>query len=267
MLSELDQKLVNVAISIVNKAKENNITLRILGALGIYINVSEDEKLINKMKNMGRIGDLNLFTDIDLIGYSNERKRIREFFEKELKFYPDFYVNRLFGDKRLIFYDKNNNIKFDIFFDKLEFSHIINLKDRLELNFPTLTLEDLFLEKLQIHEINRKDLVDLAILLLKYNIKDSKQDKSIDGSYIARILAEDWGFWYDAVNNLKRLEIFVNELHREKKLEDFEKSKIVSEINNLLSIIEKTEKTKKWIERSKIGIKKKWYREVEEIER
>jgi hypothetical protein len=82
MLSELDQKLVNAAISIVNKAKENNITLRILGALGIYINVLKDEELINKMKSIGRIGDVNLFTDVDLIGYSNERKKIREFFEK-----------------------------------------------------------------------------------------------------------------------------------------------------------------------------------------
>jgi hypothetical protein len=267
MLSELDQKLVNAAISIVNKAKENNITLRILGALGIYINVLKDEELINKMKSIGRIGDVNLFTDVDLIGYSNERKKIREFFEKELKFYPDFYVNRLFGDRRLIFYDRHNNIKVDIFFDKLEFSHTINLKGRLELSFPTLALEDLILEKLQIHEINRKDLVDLAILLLKYNVKDGKQDNCIDGSYIARILAEDWGFWYDAVNNLKKLEVFVNKLHEEKKLEDFEKSKILSEINNLLTIIDRTEKTKKWIERSKIGTSKKWYREVEEIER
>jgi len=75
MLSELDQKLVNAAISIVNKAKENNITLRILGALGIYINVLKDEELINKMKSIGRIGDVNLFTDVDLIGYSNERKK------------------------------------------------------------------------------------------------------------------------------------------------------------------------------------------------
>jgi hypothetical protein len=50
-------------------------------------------------------------------------------------------------------------------------------------------------------------------------------------------------------------------------LEDFEKSKILSEISNLLNVIDKTEKTKKWIERSKIGTSKKWYREVEEIER
>jgi len=267
-ISLFDKILIENAIIIVNKAKENNLILRILGALGVYINISDNETYVQKLKLLGRLeNEEKLFTDIDLIGYSKQRKNIRKFFEEILKFKSDFYINRLFGDKRLIFYDENNKLKIDVFLDKLEFSHDIILKDRLELNFPTITIEDLILEKLQIHKINKKDLVDLSLLFLKYKVIDRQETNYINGKYIAKILSEDWGFWYDAINNLNKVKNFVKKYTEDGKFSEEERKKIFQEIDTLIYIIEKTPKTKKWLERSKVGTSKQWYREVEEIER
>ena len=63
----------------------------------------------------------------------------------------------------------------DVFYDLLSFSHEVWFRDsvdgdRLELDFPTIPLADIVLEKLQIHRINRKDLVDLFMLLSGHEI-------------------------------------------------------------------------------------------------
>ena len=49
--------------------------------------------------------------------------------------------------------------------DGLRMSHVIDLRGRLEPGAPTLDLADLLLTKLQIWEINEKDLGDITCLL------------------------------------------------------------------------------------------------------
>src|SRR5436853_4006800 len=85
-------------------------------------------------------------------------------------------INGFFGDRRLVYYEGADRFHLDIFLDKLEFSHDILFgkkpgNGRLELDFPTISLTDLVLEKLQIHRIGRKDLVDLLVLFLGYAVK------------------------------------------------------------------------------------------------
>jgi hypothetical protein len=40
----------------------------------------------------------------------------------------------------------------------------------------------------------------------------------IDGGYIARTMAEDWGFWYDATNNIKLIQDLGQSLLDEEKI-------------------------------------------------
>src|SRR5437868_11291216 len=46
--------------------------------------------------------------------------------------------------------------------------------------------------KLQIYEINRKDLVDVIALLLDHPVGEG--DDAIDARYVARLACDDWGF-------------------------------------------------------------------------
>lgn len=265
---------IREAIEIIDRAREKGVVLRILGAVGIYIHSMDKPENLRIYSTLKRFeGEESLFTDLDLIGYSKQRKDIIDFFEKTLRFKTDPYVKALFGVRRLVYYHPQDLYHVDIFFDKLEFSHDVYFGDRpgrgrLELDYPTISLADLALEKLQIHEINRKDLVDLIVLFYSHRLcrETSVRDREcIDDDYIASVLSEDWGFWYDATTNLRKLSYMISS-----QLASLEPdiARVVGErINLLLDSIDRKPKSKEWIKRSKIGISKPWYRVVEELER
>jgi hypothetical protein len=269
------EEFVKETIEIVKKAQEKGIIIRILGALAVYIHSSHDNEALELFNKLKRLEGGLIFTDLDLIAYSKQRKEIMDFFEKTLGFKCDPYVKALFGGRRLIYYHPKNLYHVDIFFDKLEFSHDIYFGEKpgagsLELDFPTISLAHIVLEKLQIHKINWKDLVDLAVLFKAHKLCGEigeKNKECIDEEVIASILCDDWGFWYDAVNNLNKLKQILDNAVKEGKINSEIANIIQTRIDKLLNYIDSKPKTKNWIKRSKIGTSKPWYREVEELER
>jgi hypothetical protein len=263
-------EFISEAYRIVEEASARNIHLRILGALAVYIHIKDDHYCIDLLNKIGRLDEKTLFTDLDLIGYSCQRKEVAKLM-KNLGYIPDRMINSMFGNKRMIFYHPNNYYHVDIFYDKLEFSHDVifgsdPINGRLKLDYPTISLTDLVLEKLQINKINKKDLVDLLLIFLSHDISTNDNEKEfINASYIADILSDDWGFWYDATNNLNNLKNFATEIFSTYQVDENYVKKFNERINALLKIIEERPKTKKWIKRSKDGTNKIWYREVEEI--
>ncbi|MEM2738176.1 MAG: hypothetical protein QXK93_04240, partial [Candidatus Bathyarchaeia archaeon] len=232
---------------------------------------SNHENAINLYNRVKRFGENKpIFTDLDLMAYGKQRKQVIQFFEKTLNFKPNLIINALFGSNRLIYHHPVGYFKVDVFFDKLEFSHDVCFgkgpgEGRLELDYPTISLADLVLEKIQIHQINLKDIVDLMVIFINHDVDVSQNKEVIDGNYIADVLADDWGFWYDATCNLKAVKSFANKFYLEKKLTDEEQNIITNRVDKLLEIIDKKPKTKNWLKRAKIGTSKPWYREVEEI--
>lgn len=263
---------VKEAIHIVERARDRNISLRIIGALGVYISIMDKDEYLKLYEALGRFmeGELR-FTDLDLVGYRKQRNAIEKFF-KELSYKPNEYVNALFSDRRLIYSHPDQLYTIDIFFSPLEFSHVIDLgkdpeKGRLRLAYPTLPLSDMILLKLQIHDINRKDLTDLAILLSCHQLSESEESNKININRITEVLSDDWGFWYDAVNNLRLLKQFLLEfINREEVISYRETIKeALQKIEEIEHRLNDSPKSKKWIERSKIGTRKRWYNIVEEL--
>lgn len=213
-----------------------------------------------------------LFTDLDLAGYNRQRGDINKFFTKELGFQPDTLVNGMFGHKRLIYYHPQNKYHVDVFMNKLEFSHDVNFGDkpgsgRLELDSPTITATDIVLEKLQIHAINRKDLIDLIAIFIVHDVHEQFDKNVVDGSYIASILSDEWGFWYDATVNLNKVVSLTEELSANGKLGPDHRQIVLQRTDKLLNVIANTHKSKNWEKRAKTGTKKAWYLEVEEVVR
>jgi len=266
-----DEEFINEAKTIIDKAQEKGIIIRILGALAIHIHSEHVPRCLELHKNLGRLGEKGpTFTDLDLMAYKKQRKKVKEFFEKDLKFMPDRRINALFGGRRYIFFHPKGAYYVDVFFSKLEFSHDVEFgeepnKGRLELDYPTITLADLVLEKTQIHEINLKDIIDLIVLFLGHQVGTEENKEVINGKYIAKILADDWGFWYDATNNLNKVKHFAEKFFSEGKLTEEEKKTVNERVDILLKMIEDEPKTKAWQKRAKKGTKKIWYRPVEEV--
>ena len=262
-----DEVFINDAFRIVGEAEKRGIIIRVIGAVAVRIHSKEFEDL---HRRLGRLGEGQSFSDIDFVGYSKQRRKIQEFFEKVIKFVPDKRINLLFGFKRLIYYHPQGYYHSDIFFDALEFSHDIFFgKDpktgRLRLDSPTIPLSDLILEKLQIHEINEKDIKDLIVLFRAHEIGETDEKEVINAKYIAKLLADDWGFWYDATTNLKKVKLFAKKYLDEGKMDQEDYNDVVKKINLLLDYIDKEPKTKRWKKRAKVGTKKPWWRPVEEV--
>jgi len=258
---------------IVDKAKEESITLRILGGLSIAIHCQEHREFA---KRLGRIGtgviEGQEYSDIDFVSYRNQREKIKEFFD-EIGYAKRRATLSTAASERQIYYHPKGWFYVDVFFDKLLVAnHPIDFKVRLELDYPTIPVTDMLLEKIQIWEaFSVKDLKDCLLLLKAHNVKEKSEKESIDASYIAKLLAQDWGFWYTATTNLKRLKKFTIDIDKlsleaeidPKKIEKNDREEIAGKIEALLERIDKEPKGFSWKMRAKVGTKKKWYNPVE----
>lgn len=263
-----DLEIINEALRIVELARDRGIVLRILGAIAIRLH-SEGYQDLHKRLN--RLGDrVSSFTDIDLIGYSSQRRGIRKLMEKDLNFQIPRHFLFLHGKERLIYTHSERHYQVDIFLDKLSFSHDIFFgkkpgKGRLELDYPTIPLSELLLEKLQIHEINEKDIKDVIVLLRAHSISHSDKRDTINIEYITNILSNDWEFWYDVKTNLDKVFMFAEKYAEDGLLSSRDLEDISNKIHYIISCLDRSPKTKKWLKRAKVGTRKKWWRDVEEV--
>lgn len=258
---------------IVKKAEEEGIILRILGGLGIGIHCQEFREFAKKLGRTGTgAAEGQEYSDIDFIAYRSQRERIKEFFNKI------GYVRRKAtlskaASERQVYYHPKGWFYVDVFFDKLLVAnHPIDFRGRLELGYPTITVTDMLLEKIQMWEaFGLKDLKDCLLLLKTHDMKEKSEKESINSSYIAKLFAQDWGFWFTGTTNLKRLEKFVSEMDKlgpetnidSKQIAKIDRQEITAKIDALLEKINNEPKSFGWKMRAKIGTKKKWYAHVE----
>ena len=270
------QVFLREAQETVEKAKTEGIILRILGGLSIAIHCQEHKEFA---KRLGRIGtgviEGQEYSDIDYVSYRNQREKIKELFDK-LGYAKRRATLSSAASERQIYYHPKGWFYVDVFFDKLLVAnHPIDFKGRLELDYPTITVTDMLLEKIQMWEaFSTKDLKDCLLLLKTHNIREKGEKESIDASYIAKLLAQDWGFWYTATTNLKKLKKFTSEIDKlgaeaeinPKLIEKEDRKEIAGKIEALLETIDSEPKPFGWKMRAKIGTKKRWYNPVERPE-
>lgn len=252
-LQEQEKKFLQLLDQIMLKAKEFNVTMRVLGSIAIRIKAPEYSYIAYQHNRF--------IPDIDFVTYSSDIVQVQDLFF-DLGWQENQTILRLFGNKRRIFNHPQLEIHADIFIDKLRFCHEINFKKRLTIDYPTISLIDLVLHKLQIVEINKKDLIDMMILLRKYPLSQKEEKDKINIAYLAKICSKDWGWWKTATDNLQKLNQFC------KQYLTIKDAGIVSEkIKIILRSIEERPKSLSWKTRSIIGEKIRWYKEVEEVQR
>lgn len=116
-----DDEMIREACHIIDEANKKGLTLRLLGAMGIVVCCSAISKsYLDTYKKLGRLGSgRTMFTDIDFAAYSKQKKDIEKFLKNDLGFEPDMAINALFGNKRLIYYNRVKNYSVDIFWISL----------------------------------------------------------------------------------------------------------------------------------------------------
>jgi hypothetical protein len=247
---------------IVNEAARKGVTIRFMGAAAIEKHCSA-----KKSQSIGRLASTRRLSDLDFIAYSAQWHAVTKLFEL-LGYRLDPTHTLLHGQERLLLRNPENSLipHVDVFFDKLSFCHTIDFKKqkRLEVDSPTISLADLLLEKMQIAQINEKDVIDTIVMLAEHDIGPTDSD-TINSKYIAQLLADDWGFYYTVTTNLKRIRDSYMQTYD--VLTSSDKDLIGARIESLLTQIENQPKSLGWQIRSKIGTSKKWYNDVEEVVR
>jgi len=222
-------------------AADAGITLRLAGGVAVAL----------RCPSARRPPLAREYRDIDMAGRAHERSKIAGFLQ-ELGYQPDEEFNVLHGTRRLYFWDEVNSRQLDVFLDRVEMCHRIDLSDRIAIDERTLTLADLLLMKLQIVETNRKDMLDVISLLADHEFSDD--DSAINLAYIKRLTSGDWGLWKTATVVAERVDHFARDL------DAFERKPLLHDkIREFLEALETSEKTRAWKLRARIGERKRWY--------
>ena len=194
---------------------------------------------------------------------------------------PDKFFNGLHGATRLYYQAPDGQWSVDIVIDELTMSHRLDLRGQLDGPGPTLSPADLLLTKLQVWEINRKDLGDSACLLADHGLAagpagantagantagadtagaDAAGADQVSLARVTAVLGTDWVFCHTAERNLGK----VAELAAAEPLPGAGHD-VAAQVRAVQAAIEAAPKSRSWRMRSRIGERVKWYETPEEV--
>ena len=123
-----------------------------------------------------------------------------------------------------------------------------------------MPLAELLLTKLQIVELNHKDLLDIWAIVHEHDVAEHDDD-AINAARIAELLAADWGLWRTSRQSVEEARARLSE----SELPENDRSLIDERLQRLWERVEAQPKGLRWRGRAKVGDRAKWYEEPEEI--
>jgi hypothetical protein len=211
--------------------------------------------------------------DIDLAVRSRDRVPLMALLEAE-GYKGDTQHNALFGRKQLYFVDPLRRRSMDVLVDRFEMCHAFEFADRLTATSPTLPLAELLLSKLQIRQINRKDVLDALIMLGDHPLDhgDGSRDAADAGAVINldRIIgltSNDWGWWRTVTGSLDTIRDVVEAGIDDAELDTgrLRRFDLVEQLTRLQQAIADAPKSTRWKLRDRVGDRVAWYAEPEEV--
>jgi tellurite resistance protein len=244
---------------IISAADEVKIPLRAFGGAAIRLHCAQHSQLYATLRRPSH-------HDMDFVTYDKFGARARKLFT-DLGYDP--HVSMALsaatgtGRRRQIFWDRSGNKAVDVCLGAMKMSHVIDFSDRLELDYPTVPLAELLLQKLQVVDMSEKDLQDMVILLCVHVVGQSDDDE-INAEHVAKVLARSWGFHHTATTNLRRTAEYAT---NHPVLSTTFKESVVARVHQLMEVIDMEPKTAQWKLRAQVGTAVRWYNPVEEVQR
>jgi len=237
--------------SVVAAAAARSIPVRLIGGVAIWLRASHSARAA-----LGRN-----YPDIDLVAHKKQSRKLRTVLEEE-GFEPERVFNATHGARRLL-YHSPGGWQVDIFLDTFEMSHTLDLGTRLEAEPETLAAAELLLTKLQIAEVNAKDLSDTAMLLWDHEPASADGPGLLNlGPLVARCAA-DWGLYTTVTDNLAAGAELLGSL----AVSGADRGRIAARIAAITDTLAAAPKSTRWQLRAKVGRKKRWYETPEEVVR
>jgi hypothetical protein len=267
------------ALGLVQGAVAAGVGLKLLGGLAVRV-------LCPGFPPRQRSGQ-----DIDLACLSRERSRVASYLEAA-GCQADRRFNMLNGDRQMYFTAPSGR-PVDVMVDRLSMCHVLDFRP----SFPrlpfTLDAMDLLLSKLQIVELNEKDVHDIIHLLAGVPLAGGDGGRGgpaagetpavpggdggrrpapvtgggdeawLDTGRFAKLLGADWGWWRTVTGNLAKLPALVAD--RPALVPPVPAHDPLAAAGRLLEVAEAAPKTMKWKLRANIGERVRWYELPEEV--
>jgi hypothetical protein len=246
----MKSNVVDEALRISEEAERGGATLRLLGGVAIRLRARDGLQPAFERE----------YADLDWIVPKGKSSEAQTFFDS-IGYTPHVRFNAIHGRERLLFFDEENDRQIDVLVGTFRMSHQIPFGDRLALEPVTVPLAELLLTKLQIVQLNEKDVRDALALLHDHPVEERDGD-AINAAQVARLCAADWGLWRTFTANLAALEDHIERY----ELAEESKGRIAERVGGLQERIEEEPKSFGWRMRAKIGDRKRWYELPEEVE-
>ena len=246
------EKFENELKRILNASSQAGLILRVIGSLAFQMHCPRYGFL---QQAMGRA-----YTDIDFAAYRKHTKEIHVLMAG-LGYVEDREVFIVSEGDRAIFNNPQTGLHVDVFYEKLDFCHMISWNSRLEVDDPTIPLAEMVLEKMQIVKINEKDVIDTIMLFMEHPLGNVDHE-TINIERIAQLCAQEWGLWRTTTMNLVNVKQLVLGYAQ---LTDEQKRHVSTQVDAALQRIEKEPKSLAWRLRARVGDRVKWYKDVDEV--
>jgi hypothetical protein len=220
------------------------VPLRLLGGVAVRLRASDLPPALER-----EYKDLDFATTRKAVGEAQTLLR-------DLGYEPHTAFNTMNAKERLLFFDDAHGRQVDVFVGSFRMCHEIPLEGRLSVHEDTVPLAELLLTKLQIIELNEKDVRDAVALFHEHEV--TGDDAGISATKVAALCAADWGLWRTITKNLDAVGAHLDRY-------DVDRERVSARLSRLQDRIEGEEKSRGWRLRAKVGDRKRWYELPEEV--
>jgi hypothetical protein len=240
------EETIGAAEEILRAARAEGAAARVLGGVAVALRCASARTPAPLARS---------YSDIDLVTGKESARTLGRTLE-QLGYAPHERFNAVHRHTRMMF-ERGDSLHLDVFVEEFVMCHRLNLSPRLGVHSETLPLADLLLTKLQVAELNEKDITDAAALLLDHEL--TADERGVNVGYVTGILSRDWGWWRTVSHNLDQLPG-----HVRSRLPAPAGAQVAASVEQLLAAIDAAPKSLKWKARAKVGERVPWREDPEE---
>jgi hypothetical protein len=241
-----NQAAISEATRILDHVASTGLTARALGGIAVALRCPSAQSGVLARS----------YSDLDLVVDRKSAHRLTPHLE-DLGYAPDVSFNAVHGRSRLMFAHAEHG-HVDIFIERFTMCHTLDLKRRLRIHPTTLAPADLLLTKLQVAQLNHKDVTDAVALVTDLPLSDD--EAAINADYIIGVLSSDWGWWRTVTANLALVQDHLADL----PLDAAERKRVCTALEDLRSAIDRSRKSLRWRLRAPAGERLPWRDDPEE---
>jgi hypothetical protein len=200
------------------------------------------------------------YGDLDVAFSSRSDRKALSQLMNNLGYRPDEMFNTLNGSQRLYYEHQTSRSHIDVFVDSVRMCHTIEFKDRLLYLDDTLSVTDLLLTKLQVIQLNHKDVLDTLAILHDQELVPGAHDR-LDPKYLESLWSEDWALWRTCQLTLGKVRELASTVLAGDGL-----ARVNRTLDALESLLLTGNKSVRWKLRARVGDRVRWYQLPDELQ-